>query len=241
MADWYSKIEKRIFMSDHFYSVVVNLLKDVTKNKKRILDVGCGNGYLLQKLREFDRNLELYGVDFSPKLVENARKRLLNGAIIKQNSAYNIPYSDKFFDIVVMTEVIEHLREPSRGLKEAYRVLKDDGYFIVTFPNATAYSPIYKFFERMPKFLKDTQILRSIFLPAEHPLNTFQPIDTMFFFSDILNLLRDNKFKIRKISGSCYLPYLTLEIRYLTKIDSFFNKLGLTKMGYRLAIMCEKR
>ncbi len=107
-----------------------------TGNKK-ILDIGCGEGYLGAAIAK--NNNYIVGVDISRKSVEKA-KIILNDAVVLDIQEQKVPYPNKYFDVIVITEVIEHLLVPEKVLEEASRLLKDDGFMIITTPNFLLFS-----------------------------------------------------------------------------------------------------
>ena len=102
------------------------------ESRLKILEIGCGCGFLLGKLQRM--GLEAYGLDISYFALRKARQNLMNISLIRGN-AKNLPFIEKCFDIVVMFEVIEHLKNPLQAFRECRRVLKDCGYIILTTPN----------------------------------------------------------------------------------------------------------
>ena len=71
---------------------------------QRILDIGCGNGDLMCKLCE-DNN-EVFGMDFSEKMLELCRRKNLN---VVYGEVTDIPYPDSFFDTAIVLSVVEYL------------------------------------------------------------------------------------------------------------------------------------
>lgn len=101
---------------------------------KRILDIGCLNGYLLLPLQQ--NGAEVYGVETNQKYVEACKQLNLNvflGTLEEAN------FSDNFFDIVIMSQVIEHLPSPNQTLKEINRILSPKGKVFIFCPNAESY------------------------------------------------------------------------------------------------------
>ncbi len=97
------------------------------------LDLGCGDGgtsgiYLTEHARSY------VGVDVSGAAIELAKARGFNA--IRVDDASLLPFGDGSFDVVVCSEVLEHLLEPQLATAEAFRVLRQGGRFIVTVPNA---------------------------------------------------------------------------------------------------------
>ncbi len=100
------------------------------KNKKgKLLDVGCGSG------RNFVKNkgLEIYGVDFSTKMLGFARqeaKRMGLEANLKKGKSEKIPFEDDFFDYAICVAVLHCVdtdKKRKKSIEEIYRVLKVGG------------------------------------------------------------------------------------------------------------------
>src|SRR5439155_1631346 len=102
----------------------------------RVLDVGCGTGYLLERLA--GRGFSGVGVDLSPRSVEHARERLravgADGRLRAEvGSAYDPPEGP--FDLITLTDVLEHLEDPRACLRGLRARLAPDGLIVVSTPN----------------------------------------------------------------------------------------------------------
>lgn len=97
-----------------------------------ILDAGCGEGFTLSFIKDEKIGSKHVGVDFLDRAVEIGR-RLHPDLEIKQGSIYALPYKDNSFDMVMATEVLEHLEDPRKGLKELKRVSRQ--YILLSVPN----------------------------------------------------------------------------------------------------------
>lgn len=87
---------------------------------KRVLDLGCGAGLFGKKLIE--QGNEVYGIDFAPKAVKDAR---IKGVKAKCGDlTKKLPFNNKYFDVVTAGEVIEHVVDTGFFLDEINRVLK---------------------------------------------------------------------------------------------------------------------
>jgi 2-polyprenyl-6-hydroxyphenyl methylase / 3-demethylubiquinone-9 3-methyltransferase len=108
------------------------------QNGEKILDVGCGDGYYLHLLSNLGIKLDLMGADFDKKALESARKNLGSKEIklFWTDLMIKLPFKDKTFDKIIMSEVAEHLPNDVNGLKEVRRVLKPGGVLVLTVPNA---------------------------------------------------------------------------------------------------------
>ena len=100
---------------------------------KSILDAGCGNGrYARFLLRHADTDAVLTGFDLSRKMLERARSRLRSNRVtLAVADLTKLPYADETFDAVVCGWVLEHLPDPTPGLRELARVMKPGGKLLL--------------------------------------------------------------------------------------------------------------
>lgn len=103
-----------------------------------ILDVGCGRGRLLARLRRAHPDASLTGTSIFPFSL--AEREHLDRHDIRPIycAAHRIDVPDSSQDVVVSTEVIEHLRDPAALVREIFRVLRPGGVFCVTAPGKIA-------------------------------------------------------------------------------------------------------
>lgn len=97
-----------------------------------ILDVGCGEGYITRRIKEHKKGINIEGIDYYGDVIEIARKNCPEIKFL-QGSVYDLPYGDGTFDLLVSSEVLEHLEEPERAINEIKRISKK--YCIITVPN----------------------------------------------------------------------------------------------------------
>ena len=125
-----------------------------------VLDVGCNAGALDIPL--IKKGCHVKGIDLVEDLVERAKK---NGVFAQVGEAEDLSMFDNDkFDVVICTEVLEHLYDPTLALKEAYRVLKKGGLYLATVP---AFGGVMS---------------NDDFLGDYHQQNfTFEMLDTLFY------------------------------------------------------------
>ena len=104
------------------------------KSGRRILDIGCGDGYLTSLVRSFAH--QVVGVDTEPTAVLLAKSKLQQfpNCRVMQASCYELPFANRTFDIAILADVIEHLESPETCLKEITRVLAPNGTLLLTTP-----------------------------------------------------------------------------------------------------------
>lgn len=118
------------FLLNLFYKNVFALLGKVRPDS--ILDVGCGEGFTLHKLQQQGIGEKLEGIEYQKKAIALGKKQYPD-IVIKQGSIDKLPYKDNAFDLVLCTEVLEHMDNPEKALKELVRVSKK--YVLLSVPN----------------------------------------------------------------------------------------------------------
>ncbi|MFH1855863.1 MAG: class I SAM-dependent methyltransferase [Candidatus Omnitrophota bacterium] len=110
------------------------------------LDVCCGNGTFLSFLEQNTR-LSLYGVDISGFAIESAGSRLQRAKVCVGDAQDINCFENNYFDYVTCLGSIEHLPNPSKGIKEISRVLKTNGKALIIVPNLFFLGHIYMAFK----------------------------------------------------------------------------------------------
>lgn len=123
-----------------YYSFIndieLNAVKIYGKNK-RILEIGCGTGIILNNVQKFAQ--KAYGIDLSSGMLQKARQKGLN---VIQANAINLPFNDKEFDIVYSFKVLARIPEINKAINEMKRVTKDKGILILEFYNPYSFKYI---------------------------------------------------------------------------------------------------
>ncbi len=120
---------------DYFYGDEArkNLYVKLIGQGHQILEVGCRSGNLTQF---YHQGNEVVGVDVDRNALKEFEKRLnLKGHWVDVDSE-RLPFNEGQFDVVVFSEVMEHLRFPQKALAEINRVLKKGGRMIGSVPNS---------------------------------------------------------------------------------------------------------
>jgi SAM-dependent methyltransferase len=104
------------------------------RNARSVVDAGCAEGELLEVLRErFPTIQRAVGIDMAASVGDRLAGKGLEGVQGDAGAAW--PFGDATFDVAICTEVIEHVFDTDCLVREAFRVLRPGGSFIVTTPN----------------------------------------------------------------------------------------------------------
>lgn len=100
---------------------------------ERMLDVGCGDGRLAREIKQVLPRVVVHGCDLSVAALNRAEG--LDHRYAVDLNVDRLPEPDGSLDLVVASEVIEHLIEPGRAIAEFHRVLRPGGHVLITVPN----------------------------------------------------------------------------------------------------------
>jgi SAM-dependent methyltransferase len=90
---------------------------------QRLLEVGCGTGLFAEWFA--DQGLQVTGLDPSPPMLDQARRRLPARISLEQGVAEELPYPDNHFDMVALITTLEFVNDPLQALQEACRVARE--------------------------------------------------------------------------------------------------------------------
>ena len=107
----------------------------------RFLDLGCANGDWTRRVSEHIRAGELHGVEMVDRFAEQARGRGID--VVQADLSEPLgAYGDESFDVIHSNQVIEHLRGTDTFMQEIHRLLKPDGYALISTNNLASWHNI---------------------------------------------------------------------------------------------------
>ena len=191
------------------------VIADLLPNNTRVLDVGCGDGSLMNLLNK-EKNIEVRGLELEKS---NVQECIYKGLPVIQGNAetelYQFP--DQSFDYVVLSQTLQAFYNPDKVLKELLRIGK---YVIVSIPNFGYWKvrTSLLFFGRMPM----TKTLPNSWY------NT--PNLHMCTIKDLFNYCDEQNIKIKKAIGVNE-DKISLIKKNNLEIKNLFSKLGIFLIG----------
>jgi SAM-dependent methyltransferase len=205
-----------------------------------MLDVGCGNGRLLDRFKLLGWNT--YGVELLPRAAQEAR---LQGHQVFVGDIMNFDSQANSYDVVTLCHVLEHLYDPLSTLKKCYELLTDDGLLVIEVPNYDC---------------RDALVYRENWLGAEIPIHLthwtpgslehvllksgFIPSKWGFFKPSIKDSLTNIRYRCNSKFKSSYKHHFAIllldEIK--TRVEqSIKNKKNISpKYGHFMTVYCRK-
>ena len=128
------------FTRGEIYAPLFEIVRKCIKPGARIVDLGSGRGFDTNTMHELFPECEILGIEISESGVAISKQYEEEGLSYEQGDVTNLKYPDESFDMVFSHAVIEHVSQPEKMLAEAGRILKSDGYMVITTSSGSYYS-----------------------------------------------------------------------------------------------------
>jgi ubiquinone/menaquinone biosynthesis C-methylase UbiE len=172
IEDWIKKLKQQAEESMEYRHTLYDKVE--LKNKKNILDVGCGTGAVTLDIAQYTEG-QVTGIDIDSEKLEEARKVLSSIPNIKLMEAdvLNLPFEDEIFDLVLFNVVLIYIKDQQKALNEMARVTKKGGHVMatlepdyasyITYPEDVIGDIVIKQMERLGADVKTGRKLKHLF------------------------------------------------------------------------------
>lgn len=129
----YDKIAKDFSNTRTMFWEELNFVKGLIKENDKILDLGCGNGRFFEQF--IGKDIDYTGSDTSLELIKIAQEKYKIGTRFVKTEGIDLPFDERVFDTIFSFAVLHHipsLKFREQFIKEAHRVLKDDGTLVIS-------------------------------------------------------------------------------------------------------------
>ena len=173
-----ARIYNRFMRKDHAaYETMYALIRPVVK-AKTVLELATGTGLIAKHIVNAAAHIE--ATDASAEMIAEAKRDNRSAKLhFSVQDMFHLPYADKSFDVVIVSNALHIVPQPEKALAEIRRVLKDDGVLIAptfTHGNSTLQGRIKLFFMKLAGF----------------------PLNSRWSSADYLAFLRQNGWTVRK-------------------------------------------
>jgi len=189
-----------------------NILKSLDRNTSaKLLDLGCDEGTWTLELAKKIGTKQVYGIEIIKERAKIARKKQINVKIADLNKKF--PFEDNYFDVIHANQVIEHVPSIDHFVSEIYRVLKPQGYVIVSTENASSWHNIFASIMGWQIFSLTNVTSKKMGIGNPLAIHRGNKIDlstwthkTIFNYLGLKELFEVYNFKNIKIKGAGYYP-----------------------------------
>lgn len=159
----------------------------------RLLEIGCGEGFLLEQLRAAEK----FAIDVSAEALRRTQAR--TGARVSVALAERLPFADHAFDLIVSVGVMEHFLDDRAATAEIWRVLKDGGWYLalIHVQRTTRDKALQKLREYVYPHFRPLALLRWVGGKLHRPIQ--QPIQNDYTTESARILLEAQGFEVVRI------------------------------------------
>lgn len=202
--------------------IIIRKARKWVSQETRALDAGCGYGLYSLALAESGCG-QIDSVDVNPERIsalermKRDRPDLMKNISLQCGSITNLPFADRTFDLIICSEVIEHIKDDTKAASELLRVIKPGGILIVSTPYNSSYnSGIYHGFgHERPGYTKDEMI--RLFGGNTSVTPIFDRYYEYWLGTRLFNLF--NRIKSKTLMGMLFYPfYLPYVIDSILKV-----------------------
>ncbi len=217
-------------------------LRELLDTKKRILDLGCGVGWLSNMFAYYYK-IEMVGVDFNPVAVEYSREvgnALGSSAYFVESDLFEFVPEDSF-DLVISLGVLHHTNDCIQAIRHACRnLVKDEGYFFLGLYHTYGRKPFLEHFRQLradgvseETLLNEYRKLHSTLVDETHLYSWFRdqvlhPHETQHTLSEIVPVLQSEGLELVSTSVNDFSKLPSMAKLY--KLEKKFEKLGRKKL-----------
>ncbi len=204
---------------DRFKYILKEIQSLSLPSTAKLLDIGCFPTHLFDILAA---TYQTYGVSSPHEPIK--RKNILIADIEKDK----VNFSARSFDLIICTEVLEHLVNPKNLFQEAKRLLRPGGYFLITTPNSTRLQNIVKLLFNKNIYFHLDQLLETNLKTINHRHNR------EYTQSELEHLV--NTFGLNLVKSTSFTSYTATRIRqvsFLKQVLAIANQLVTTILRNR--------
>jgi len=182
--------------------------------KGTLLDAGCGRDFFT--IEAARRGAQTVAVDIGPRLVDRVTRNCSCSGVVADVTV--LPFKSNTFDVVISSEVIEHMREPSLAIAEMFRVTKSGGSLALSTPNKLWFPMI-----RLAEFLGIRKV---------------RALENWIWPWTLIGWMRTIGFRVRAVIGFNFIPFIWPQlfglVTFLDRLERLFP------LAINIAILAEK-
>lgn len=214
----------------------------ISKNAK-ILDYGCGGGYIIRFLNKFGYN-NVYGIEMSEDAVRYCRQNNLNSVFLE--SEFSEEDHQNSFDTIIVSDVIEHMEDDKGAVSRWKKMLKPGGCLVVFAP---AFNFLWGEHDVRNKHFRRYRAkgLKNILESNEFSITRisywnfalFFPVFLLALVRKVKNIFKQNKRERKSVAGYLNLSapwFINIPLYFVLKIENFILDFGLFNFPFGVSV-----
>lgn len=214
LADFYSNNKDQRESAGQFSNEKINFILEEIGSKKHVLDVGCNDGFIGERIIKNDNIV--YGIDLSKSNLSIAKKRGLKVKCLNIEKG-KFPFQENFFDAIILGDTIEHIFDTDTLLKQCHKLLKKEGKLIITTPNVASIGRRIMLLLGINPFLEYSVELTTSGVPSVGHIRYYTT-------ENLKNQLIHNGFYVKNIKGEA-LNLIFFRLKFLGNLFPSFSNL----------------
>ncbi len=218
---------------------ILSMIENLPKDSK-IIDIGCSGGVLLNALKSHGFS-NITGIDFSPEAIDKCKKNNISSCFIMD--AHNPDFKDETFDLAIVSDCMEHLKDDEIALKNWNRILKKGGQAIIFVPAFMSlwsdHDTVNYHFRRYTKKELIDKSIRSGFLVSKSSYWNFLMFFPVYIFRKLKNVMRDTR-KKPEDNLQHFNPFSNYILKSWLSIENIFFKLWGLPVGVSVMVTLKK-
>jgi ubiquinone/menaquinone biosynthesis C-methylase UbiE len=199
---------------------IIDMLEE--DKRAKVLDLGCYEDTITKEVARKVKTIYIFGIDIMPNALLKAKQKGIE--TIRADMNFNLPFADNSFDVIFSNHVIEHLIDTDKFADEIYRILKPNGYAIISTENLSAFHNLFALFFGYPAFSQQISHRKSI----RNPISRLYLDDTVpdypghmriFTYFGLKMFFELYKFKVDRQTGIGLYPFPPVVSRIVEKMD----------------------
>lgn len=183
------------------------------------MDCGCSGGKFTLEFAKKIGISKVYGIEIDKKAAEEAKRKGIK--VYNKDLNKKLPLRSSFVDVITANQIIEHLYDTDTFVKEICRILKPKGYVIVSTLNLASWHNIFALFigrQPFPSDICSDPSIGKLFALSKCNSVLLSHL-RIFTYYGLKELFENYSFKVRKIVGDGYYPFLGIVSKFLSFID----------------------
>jgi 2-polyprenyl-3-methyl-5-hydroxy-6-metoxy-1,4-benzoquinol methylase len=200
------------------FQTTMKIIREVAPSSGKILDVGCGGGIFVKALSK--QGFELTGLEVSSRLLTKIDRERLEFELVNADAGDGLPFKDESFDVVLASDVLEHIRENRNTVREIARLLKKNAAAIITVPNLLMYDSLEARFGLISRLIGFISMFTEI---------SIHPKDLSHLHKHVLEewvrIIEQPGLKVKIVLPIFISPYVFERFRTLKKMEIDFYRI----------------